>query len=306
MLRLLDPKNDFVFKRLFADAPELLASLINAVRYREDPVRVVKVLNPRIDPQELNGKFIVLDVLAQDEHGQRYNIEMQVQPHRAWSARSTYYLARTLAQQLDNGDDYTDLKPAIGIHLLDFDLFGDPCEQDQAVWCFELRDRDRQDRRLGDALQLNIIELPKADRNGRFGIATTALQAWVTFLEHWQEEARMASIDYQPVKQALERIRLLSADDEARRLAFVRERALRDQRTELKVEREEGREEGLQIGNHRGLSKALLRLITRRFGAPDDKTLQRIESASSDQLEQWTDNFVDAGTLEDIFKGGSS
>jgi hypothetical protein len=27
---LLDPKNDFVFKKLFADAPELLAALINA------------------------------------------------------------------------------------------------------------------------------------------------------------------------------------------------------------------------------------------------------------------------------------
>jgi hypothetical protein len=44
---LLDPKNDFVFKKLFADAPDLLAALINAVRPDETPITVVVVLNPR-------------------------------------------------------------------------------------------------------------------------------------------------------------------------------------------------------------------------------------------------------------------
>jgi len=46
MPALLDPKNDFVFKRLFGGAPHLLADLINAVRCGEEPVQVVKVLNP--------------------------------------------------------------------------------------------------------------------------------------------------------------------------------------------------------------------------------------------------------------------
>ena len=38
MTDLLDPKNDFVFKRVFADEPELLVALINAVRFRAPPV----------------------------------------------------------------------------------------------------------------------------------------------------------------------------------------------------------------------------------------------------------------------------
>jgi predicted transposase/invertase (TIGR01784 family) len=136
---LLDPKNDYVFKKLFAEAPALLAALINAVRGTEPPVTVVAVLNPRIEPEELTGKYIVLDLLAQDDQGRRYNIEMQVRRYRAWSARSAYYLACTLAQQLDSGHDYHQLKPAIGIHLLDFDLFTAPAHQQQAIWCFELR-----------------------------------------------------------------------------------------------------------------------------------------------------------------------
>lgn len=161
MSLLLDPKNDFVFKRLFAASPALLADLINAVRCDEPPVEVTEVLNPRIDPEELTGKFIVLDVLACDAAGRFYNIEMQVRRHAGWNARSTYYLARTLANQLKNGDDYTKLKPVIGIHLLDFDLFDVP---EQAHWCFELRDRLRPQVALEGQLQLNVTELIKADR----------------------------------------------------------------------------------------------------------------------------------------------
>jgi len=37
---LLDPKNDYVFKRLFTQAPELLVSLINAVR-ADEPIHMV-------------------------------------------------------------------------------------------------------------------------------------------------------------------------------------------------------------------------------------------------------------------------
>ena len=248
---LLDPCNDYVFKRLFAVSPVLLADLINAVRSEEPRIEVVEVLNPRIEPEELAGKYIVLDLLARDADGRRYNIEMQVRRHGAWSARSAYYLARTLAAQLDSGQDYHFLKPVIGIHLLDFELFEAADQQHQALWCFELRDRKRPAVLLGNELQLNIIELPKADR---LGVTQAGLAAWVTLFEHWQEENRMAAIDYPPVQLALDRLKDLSADTDARRLAFVRERALRDEASELRAAMEKGKLEGKieELGNFAG------------------------------------------------------
>jgi predicted transposase/invertase (TIGR01784 family) len=163
---LLDPKNDYVFKKLFAEAPTLLAGLINDVRGDEPPVEVVEVINPRIEPEEITGKFIVLDILAKDQQGHRYNIEIQVRRYDPWSARSTYYLARTLSSQIVSGQDYQALRPVIGIHLLDFDLFDEPENAPQAQWCFELRDRTNPHIKLGDELKLHIIELAKADRLG--------------------------------------------------------------------------------------------------------------------------------------------
>jgi hypothetical protein len=90
MTDLLDPKNDYVFKRLFADSPELLAALVNAVLAPAAPIVVVAVRNPGIDPAELSGKYIVLDLLVEDSEGRQYDIEMQIRRYRAWSARSTY------------------------------------------------------------------------------------------------------------------------------------------------------------------------------------------------------------------------
>ena len=301
-MKLLDPKNDFVFKTLFTADPSLLAALINAVRHHEPPVVVVDILNPHIAPAELTGKFIVLDLLAQDLLGRRYNIEMQVRRFQAWSARSAYYLARTLVLQLDGGADYHQLKPAIGIHLLDFELFTAATYRQQAVWCFELRDRHQPALRLGEELQLNLIERPKADR---LGAGNPALAAWVAFLKHWQEETRMAQIDYPPVQQALERVRGLSADAETRRLAFVRERALRDQRSELRAAREEGHKAGHKAGRKEGREEGMLvilqRLLTQRFGPLDADLQQRLQTASPAQLETWAERVLEARDLEEVF-----
>ena len=75
----------------------------------------------------------------------------------------------------------------------------------------------------------------------------------------------MAAIAYPPVQQALEHIKALSADAETRRLAFVRERALHDEVSELRAEREigkrEGKLEGKLEGKREGLEEALARLI---------------------------------------------
>ena len=303
---LLDPKNDYVFKKLFASAPALLAALINAVRSDEPPIEVVEVTNPRIEPEEMNGKFIVLDILAKDQQGRLFNIEMQVRRFDAWSARSTYYLARTLSNQIVSGQDYLALKPVIGIHLLDFDLFDAPHQANQAQWCFELRDRKNTQTKLGDELQLHIIELSKADR---LGLTPGHLKHWIALFEHWQEESTMQTIDYPPVQQALDRLKGLSADAETRRMAWVRERALLDEATALHEAtarglakgKLEGKLEGIQQGEVIGEAKVLTRLLTKRFGPLSPDTAQRLNTATSDQLELWAERILDAPSLAAVF-----
>lgn len=301
---LLDPKNDFVFKKLFIGSLPLLSDLINAIRRSEEPIEVVEILNPCIEPDELLGKYIVLDVLARDAAGHFYNIEMQVRRRPDWSARSVYYIARALADQLKSGESYNALKPVIGIHLLDFELFDD---EQQALWCFELRDRTQPAVCVGRELQLNILELAKADR---LGVQAGELAAWVTYFKHWREETAMKQTSYPPVQEALAHLKALSGDAEARRLAFVRERALRDEISELQGARREGWEEGMQQGMQQGVQQgmqqgeALLleRLLIRRFGPLSEEIRQRLAQARSEQLEVWSERLLAAETLNGVFE----
>lgn len=149
--------------------------------------------------------------------------------------------------------------------------------------------------KLGDELQLNLIELPKADR---LGVGTPALAAWVTFLEHGQEEQRMPQIDYPPVQEALERLRSLSADPEIRRLAAVRERILREEYWELSGAREEGREEGFSQGQ----ATLLERLLSRRFGPVSEATRTRLQTATPAQIETWAERLLDAPDSDVVFQ----
>ncbi|GAB2594992.1 MULTISPECIES: Rpn family recombination-promoting nuclease/putative transposase [Nitrincola] len=287
---LLDPRNDYVFKRIFAEAPDLLVHLINDVRPDLPSITSVEVLNPSINPAELTGKYIILDVLAQDAENNRYNIEMQVRRYNAWGKRSAYYLARMLSEQLDAGMDYAKLQAAVGIHLLDFDLFMDnEAQQQQAVWRFEMRDEKQPDVRLGNELQVNLIELKKADR---LELSSGSLRFWIEFLEHWQSLVQMVDIPYEPVKKAMERLKMISADDEERRLAFVRQRAMHDEATLLKEAREGGFEQGIEKGIEQGIEKgrqALMRETALKLIAQtemDDVMIAELSGLSVDQVEQ--------------------
>ena len=300
---LLDPKNDYVFKRLFADSPELLAELISAVRKDEPPLEVLQVLNPHILPEDLTGKPIELDVLARDSTGHLFNVEVQVLRYPRWSARSTFYLARMLSTQIDAGQHYLALKPVVGVHLLDFDLVdGHP----SALWQFEMRDRHHPSVRLGDELTLFVVALPKADRLLRAraqqgSVATdadahtaAALEAWIKFFKHWKEAQAMSDLSYPPVQQAMKKLQDLSRNEEDRYRALARDKALYDELSLLNDAREEGREKGREEGR----KATLARLLNRRFGPLPHWVDSRLQQATPAQLDTWLDRVLDASTLE--------
>lgn len=57
-----------------------------------------------------------------------------------------------------------------------------------------------------------------------------------------------------------------------------------------------------QKGIEQGQADLLLRLIERRFGSQPDSVREQIRTASRPQLEIWSLNFVDAQTLDDVWK----
>ncbi|MFA7666126.1 MAG: Rpn family recombination-promoting nuclease/putative transposase, partial [Burkholderiaceae bacterium] len=195
--------------------------------------------------------------------------------------------------QLRPGQTYERLQPAIAIHLMGFQIFDDPA---QALWRFTPRDRDQPRIELAPGLlQWNLIELPKLDRlrlDRGAGHDAGTLAAWVAFFEHWREDTVMGAITHTPVQQVLQELEQLSGDEEAQRLAFVRERAMRDEASFLSAARKEGREQGREEGERKGREEGeheARRVIARRLlGQPgfDDTAIARITGLPEDEVRQ--------------------
>jgi len=71
--------------------------------------------------------------------------------------------------------------------------------------------------------------------------------------------------------------------------------------------RREGRAEGIAAGKAEGIAEGrietLLRQIAKRFGAPSPADVDRIRSATTADLDRWTDRILDAKSLADLFAG---
>ncbi|MBF0109958.1 MAG: Rpn family recombination-promoting nuclease/putative transposase [Magnetococcales bacterium] len=69
----------------------------------------------------------------------------------------------------------------------------------------------------------------------------------------------------------------------------------------LKKGLKEGRKEGLKEGRKEEAAAILLKQIRRKFGHVPDGTTEKIKSAEVEVLEIWSDNFVFATSLDDVF-----
>ena len=61
------------------------------------------------------------------------------------------------------------------------------------------------------------------------------------------------------------------------------------------------REESKQQGIEQGERTLLRRLLGRRFGLLPPEADERIDRASTRDLECWAENVLDAGTLDEVF-----
>ncbi len=65
--------------------------------------------------------------------------------------------------------------------------------------------------------------------------------------------------------------------------------------------RDEGMQQGMQQGHVEGERAVLERQLRRRFGLLSPEIAERLSQASTDDLESWAENVLDAETLGDVF-----
>ena len=127
------------------------------------------------------------------------------------------------------------------------------------------------------------------------------LVRWGAFLTADGEAALEALAREDPImREAKEALEELSADPQVRYWAERRALGQKLHRFELAEERRLGVKQGIEQGVKQGIEQTLRRLLRVRFGGLPAWMEARIESASVDDLEAWSERVLTAASLEEV------
>jgi len=279
----IDPLVDFAFKLLLG-SPEherVTVHFLNSILGTNPRIMRVSFKNPIRGKEYDEDKLSILDILAEDEEGRQYNIEVQTTLPVGMTQRLTFYGARLYVDQVTEGTQYRNLKSAVVICVLSKPLF--PL---QLEFHSDFRLRDKSGQILTDDLQVHLLELTKLKVKRQNLSKATPLERWGYFLLNASrmtpEEIRELLPDpefveaaeiLEMIKQTPEKMHEYSARmklrlDEAARLQYAQEEA-------LEQGREQGREIGREIGREEGKLFGEIRILQELLG---------IEQATDDQL----------------------
>ena len=245
---LLKPKIDVVFHSLFREGNEgITKALISSVI--KEKINDIKLDNDRYVfgkyPEEKLG---ILDLKATLGDGKICDVEIQLVDNKDTEARFLYYWSRIYSSQLKKGNIYNDLNKVIGIIILDF-----PLEKTKALEniCTEWKITEVTtglNLVLTEMLQIYIIEISKAKRTLEKE-PNNELAQWVLFLDNPnQEEVFKAMETNKELKEAMKNLDEISQQEELRRVAELREKAIMDEKNALTHALEDGKKEGLKKG----------------------------------------------------------
>ena len=147
--------NDYMFRALFQQNTVALKGLLSSLLHMPpEDILSVEIMNPIVIGETINDKEFRLDIKAVLNHYQQINLEMQVVNRHDWPERSIGYLSR-MYNNLQKGDQYINVKPAIHVGILNFSPFEDePIFYSQNV----LMDMNKH-RIYSDKFQVNVLEL---------------------------------------------------------------------------------------------------------------------------------------------------
>lgn len=213
MPRYLDPKNDFIFKKIFGNHPDLLKSFLNAILPLPEDCVIEKLtyLAPDNVPEIPALKYSIVDVRCFDNHGRHFIVEMQLQWTPDFIKRMIFNAASTYVRQLKKGEEYQDLSPVYGVALLDTQF-----DKVSPEWFHHFRMAHAVDKNnVLDHIQLILIELPKFQPTTTKDKKLTIL--WLRFLKEINEKTQEIDphlLEVAEIKQALTLLEVASYNEE--------------------------------------------------------------------------------------------
>ena len=242
----LNLSDDFLFSKVMGDETVLrpVVEKILGIQIREmtivQPQKMIEI--------EPDSKGIRLDIMADDEEGSRYSVEMQNENEYNINKRSRYYHSMMDLDLLQRGERYQDLRKNIVIFICTFQPF---IKFRRHRYVFEKRCLQEPELALDDEMTTVILSTKGSEKD-----IDEEMLSFLRYMEDSREEVAAGS-EGDLVKLVHEKVRVVK-QSKVREAEYMKLQE-RDRKNYL-----EGREEGLQEGKRQGELLAVIRM-TRSF-----------------------------------------
>jgi len=253
-MKLLDPRSDFLFKRLFADNPNLLMDLLNATLPLEDPITKIEYLPAELLPYERNSKLTIVDVRCSDFNGRHFIVEMQMAFQPFLYKRMLYNASKVLSRQLSESQQYDEIGNVYTLCFID-----EVAEKGIDDWFhhYIIKHKKHPERQM-HGMEWFFIELGKWKKNFNFNnIEKQSL--WLTFLTQPSKILEMMTptelAEFNEIREALD---IVNASKYTEAQINGMEKYLdevRSYHSGIAYAKKEGIQEGVEIGIEKGIVK---------------------------------------------------
>ena len=299
-MKFINPKVDYAFQKIFGShqSEKILISFLNAIIYEgENIIESLTIVNPFNPDQIISFKDTYLDVKVVLVDGYIVVIEMQVARMTAFNKRVAYNLAKAYANQLDKGEKYPLLNPAIAVTITDFILFK---KTDDPINKFVFQEETKKLECLDKELRLIFVELPKFQKT--LSELKNLTDKWIYFLKE------AASLDGIPeslgevveIEQALNIANFINMSPEELEVVENRGIAMQDERGRIAYAEQLGVVKGETKGRLSQAIALVKLLITQRFGEPSVGMSNQIADLPIVDLEDLVKVFLSFNRMADL------
>lgn len=245
MKHRIDPTVDCVFKAILGGKNNTvsLVHFLNSVLKPEPNAQIKEaiILNPYNEREFIDDKLSIVDVKAQDEMGNQYQIEIQLTAIPALRQRILYTWSSLYHSLIQSGDEYHKLRKTVSIWLIADTLFPGVKEHHLPFCLYN----EQHKLLLTDHMQVHLIQMPE----WQWGeMPQEELDRWMYLFTQGEEidldnpPEILRVKEMEPVMETMKRFseKELEYDlYERRRLAVMDAKAMKAYKEEMQAQKEE-------------------------------------------------------------------
>ena len=261
--RYISLLTDFGFKRIFGSDinKDLLIDFLNSLFNGEQVVKNVTYLNSEHVGDVYAERKAIFDVYCENEHGEKFIVEMQNAYQTYFKDRSLYYATFPIREQAPKGDNWNfKLQHVYVVALLNYDMNEEAFSHESINHDVGLLDKQTH-KVFNNKLTFKYVEIARFNKD--INELETNFDKWLYVLRN------LSRLDNQPTYLRNEVFNRLFSQAEIARFdkkelkAYEDSlKAYRDIKNSLDTAKEEGRAEGLAEGRAEGHAEGLAEGLT--------------------------------------------